>query len=81
MWRSLTKQLWPVTPEGLLQLDETILRSCGLSRQKSSYARGIAKALLEGNICLDVIETMPDAEAIAHLHKRKALAGGAPASI
>lgn len=56
-----------VTPERLLELDDDTLRAAGFSRQKSTYARGLARDLLSGAFALDALAEMPDAEAFNHL--------------
>src|SRR5207245_10421235 len=37
-----------VTPECIAALDETTLRGAGLTRQKSSYIHGLARAIVDG---------------------------------
>lgn len=51
MYRRLEETLGgEVTPGGLLKLDDATLRTCGFSRQKAGYARGIATALEGGSV-------------------------------
>src|SRR4051794_18366936 len=45
MHRRLAETCRPLTPEPFLALDDAILRRCGFSRQKISYARGLAEAV------------------------------------
>lgn len=56
-----------LTPESLLALDDETLRRVGLSRQKIRYARGLAQALLAGDLDLDRVAALPDAAAHAAL--------------
>lgn len=51
----------PLTPAGLLTLDDTTLRALGFSRQKAGYARHLAQALLEGKLDLDHLAQQEDA--------------------
>src|SRR5262249_35567390 len=46
MWRRLTEFIDPVTPHGLLALDDESLRACGFSRQKMTYGRALAEAIV-----------------------------------
>lgn len=57
----------PLTPQGLLNIGVDGLRALGFSRQKATYAMGIAEALDGGQLDLDAVARMPDEEAIAAL--------------
>jgi DNA-3-methyladenine glycosylase II len=56
-----------LTPARLLALDAATLRAAGFSRQKSSYARGLAADLVSGAFDFDALATMDDAQAFARL--------------
>ena len=56
-----------VTPTGFLELDDQELRMIGFSRQKTSYVRGLAAGIADGEIDLACLEQLPDAEAEATL--------------
>lgn len=64
-------RLGNLTPEGLLTLTDTELKSDGFSRQKTAYARHLAEALLEKRIDLDTLRMLDDAEAKLELEKLK----------
>ncbi|MEM7043355.1 MAG: DNA-3-methyladenine glycosylase 2 family protein [Pseudomonadota bacterium] len=59
------------TPERFLALDETALRTVGLSGRKIDYGRGLAHALLDGSLDLDGLASMPEEEAITELCQLK----------
>ncbi len=61
----------PLTPRAFLRLDDAALRRAGFSRQKTSYARGLARAIDGGALDLDALARLPDAEAKAELVKLK----------
>lgn len=63
----LVKSIGILTPENLLQLNDAELKAAGFSRQKSGYARGLAKAILEEKIDLNGLKNLPDAEVKARL--------------
>ena len=48
MHRRLSETCRPLVPEPFLALDDAILKRCGFSRQKISYARGLAAAVANG---------------------------------
>lgn len=60
-----------VTPERILETNDDLLRSCGISRQKISYLKNIAEAILEGSISSENFNTMDDNEIIAILSRIK----------
>ncbi len=55
--RSATGTLTPTT---FLLLDDTELLAVGFSRQKARYVRGLARAVLDGELDLDGISTLND---------------------
>ena len=61
------------TPDALLALTDEQLRSVGLSRQKSAYLRDLATKVRTGALPLDHVETLADAELIAHLVQVKGI--------
>lgn len=73
MWRRLTETLTPVTPDGFLTLDDETLRACGFSRPKLAYGRGLARAVADGALDLDALETLEDEVAIADLTALKGI--------
>lgn len=73
LWAKLLARLDPVTPDGLLALDEDTLRSCGFSRQKIGYARGLAAAVAEGRLDLDALHRLPDDAAVEALCRLKGI--------
>jgi len=62
-----------MTPENILGLREADLRAAGLSRQKASYAQGLAEAILSGGLNLRRVHRMADEDAIAEITRIKGL--------
>ena len=50
----------PLTPDGFLTLDDTVLKGIGFSRQKARYGRELAEAVRSGNLDLRRLETLDD---------------------
>ena len=69
----LTARLGEVTPENLLSLTDSELKTVGFSRQKTAYARHLSEAILEQRIDLDVLIDLPDAEVKSELIKLKGI--------
>lgn len=63
----------PLTPESFLRLDDAELKSIGFSRQKTSYGRNLAQAILQGELDLAALSSMEDADARAELLKIKGI--------
>ena len=56
----LREKIRLITPERLLQLNDAELRECYFSRQKIVYVKSLAKALVDKQIDLKEMETLPD---------------------
>ena len=52
----------PLTPEGLLDLDDAQLLAIGFSRQKTQYARALAVAVRDGDLDLASLAALNDDE-------------------
>jgi len=65
--------LSPLTPERFLELDDATLRSIGFSRQKTAATRNLARAILEGELDLDELNSLSDDEARSRLTKIKGI--------
>jgi DNA-3-methyladenine glycosylase II len=63
----------PLTPEGILKLTETQMRTVGLSRQKLSYLRDLAARTKAGELNFEKLPELPDHEVIAHLTQVKGI--------
>jgi DNA-3-methyladenine glycosylase II len=67
MFRRLNELCRPLTPQGFLVLDDATLRSCGFSRQKAGYGRGLAAAVASGALDFVRLAAVADDEALAAL--------------
>ena len=56
-----------VTPESVLALSEAQMRACGLSRQKLSYVRDLARRTVSGEIDFAKMPEWTDEEVVEHL--------------
>jgi DNA-3-methyladenine glycosylase II len=52
-FNKLNTYLPAFTPEEILQLSDDEMRSCQISKQKSTYLRALSSAILDGNLDLD----------------------------
>ena len=57
----------PLTPEGLLAMDEAMARRVGLSRPKERTLRAVAAWVADGRLDLETACAMPADEAMAHI--------------
>ena len=63
----------PLTPESLLALDDDTMRAVGFSRQKTEYARILARHVLDGRLDLARLGDLSNHEATAQLLKLKGI--------
>ena len=54
-YEKLLVQSGAFTPENILELDAQQMRDCGLSRQKSTYVRALAEAIVSGSLLLETL--------------------------
>lgn len=69
----LLAALSPLNPTGFLTLSDEALRAIGFSRQKTLYSRGLAHAILEGDLDLDALPGMEEADMRAALTRLKGI--------
>lgn len=69
----LAARIGEVSPIGLMMLSDAELKDVGFSRQKTSYARNLAEALLEERLDLDALRHAGDDEARATLTALKGI--------
>jgi DNA-3-methyladenine glycosylase II len=67
----LCRRVGNVTPESLLSSADAELKQDGFSRQKTSYARHLAEAVLEGRVDFDTLDLLDDIAAKEQLIKLK----------
>lgn len=56
----LEAEIGPIVADAFLALDDTKLREIGFSRQKASYVRGVAQAMIAGELDFGVLEALDD---------------------
>ena len=62
-----------LTPARLLLLTDEEMRACYISRQKSTYIKYLAEAILSGQLNLAALEEMPDDEVRTRLTALKGI--------
>lgn len=68
IWDRLERACNPeVTSERFLHLNDQDLAVIGLSRRKMSYGRALARAVMQADMDLEALATMPEEEAIASI--------------
>lgn len=72
-FNKLKEKLGEITPGGVLSLSDEELKAAYFSRQKTVYARELAKAILTGNLDLKSLENLSDAEVKHELKKIKGI--------
>jgi DNA-3-methyladenine glycosylase II len=72
-FNKLSERVGEITPENVLSLSDEELKLCYFSRQKTVYARELAKAVLSGNLDLESLEKLSDAQVKIELKKIKGI--------
>lgn len=67
IWTKLENRLGDLSAQRVLAVHETTLRKCGLSGQKTSYARKLARAVRSGDLDLDNLDKLDDETAAKQL--------------
>jgi DNA-3-methyladenine glycosylase II len=65
IWARLAMLPGALDPDGLLALDDDVLRAAGLSRPKVVHAKALAAAFQDGRLSADLLNAMDDDVAIA----------------
>ncbi len=73
MFRRLNTVCHPLSPKTFLTLDDAVLRSCGFSRQKAAYGRGLAQAVASGALDFSRLAASGDGEALDALVSLKGI--------
>jgi DNA-3-methyladenine glycosylase II len=61
----------PITPESILRLRPARMRSLGLSVQKMTYIRGLARMTRDGEVDFEQVHTLEDDAVVEHLTRVK----------
>lgn len=72
-FNKLREKLGAITPEGVLSLTDAELKAAYFSRQKTVYARELAKAFADGKIDLESFKNLPDAQIKTELKRVKGI--------
>jgi DNA-3-methyladenine glycosylase II len=62
-----------LTPQAILKLTPARMRKAGLSKQKTTYIRDLARKTARGALKFDTLPDMPDHEVIEHLTQVKGI--------
>lgn len=72
-FQRLAQAVNPLTPQAFLGLDDEQLRLIGFSRQKMGYARGLAAALVQGQLNLSGLVSLDEEAVRAELTRIKGI--------
>jgi len=72
-FNKLNEKLGAITPAGVLSLSDAEMKAVYFSRQKTIYARELAKAVADGNLNLNRLEKLPDDQVKLELKKIKGI--------
>lgn len=67
VWRRLCEMLISITRDNVSKADISDIQNCGLSMRKAGYIKGVANAVMLGQIDIDRLGSLPDDEIIRRL--------------
>ncbi len=73
VYNRLKDQVGMITPDRVAHLTDQKFRSCGISRQKTSYLRGLAEKIKDRSLDLRLVNSLPTEEIRAELIKLKGI--------
>jgi DNA-3-methyladenine glycosylase II len=69
----LSAAISPLSPQNFLTLDDSALKAIGFSRQKTTYGRILARAILDGELDLERLKGLEDDQVRAELTRIKGI--------
>jgi DNA-3-methyladenine glycosylase II len=73
VWNRFIEIIGDVTPSNLSHLSIDDIKSCGTSRKKATYIKGIADSFADGTINVALMKEMSDEDLCAYLTKLKGI--------
>lgn len=67
VWGRMVTRFSPLTPQSIGAASVEEVQACGISMRKAEYIKGIAEAVLSGELDLAFLRELPDAEVCARL--------------
>ncbi len=67
VWARLLEMTGTMTPEAILNMEPEALQKCGTTHKKISYIRGIAEAVVSGQVDFTQLRHMSNKQVINHL--------------
>lgn len=67
VWSRLSTLLGSISPERIMEVDQSAIQGCGMTLKKASYIKGIADAAKNGTIDFKTLPTLKDEEIIKRL--------------
>ncbi|MDD2200229.1 MAG: DNA-3-methyladenine glycosylase [Bacteroidales bacterium] len=67
VWKRLVELLGEITASSIVETAEEDIQKCGMSHRKASYIKGAAAAVLNGQLDIERLRTLPDEAVIKEL--------------
>jgi len=64
IWNRMQERFGGISPKILASLDINEIQQCGMTLRKAGYIKGIAESVFSGDLNLDALHDLPDAEVI-----------------
>jgi O-6-methylguanine DNA methyltransferase len=67
IWTRFKERFGDITSENISKISITEIQQCGMTTRKAGYIKGIAETIAKGDLNLDELYNLPDAEVITKL--------------
>ena len=71
IWNRVKEHFTEITPETIVKATNEEIQQCGISARKVDYIKGVAQAVVQGELNLHELHTLPDDEVIKRLSSLK----------
>lgn len=71
IWNRMQEHFIEITPDTIVKATREEIQQCGISARKADYIKGVAQAVVQGNLNLSELHTLPDNKVIKRLTSLK----------
>ncbi len=73
VWNRIQQHFTEITPETIMKATVEEIQQCGMSARKASYIKGVAQAIVQGDLNLSELHDLSDSEVIKRLSSLKGI--------
>ena len=73
VWKRMLEYFTEITPETIVKATVEEIQQCGMSTRKANYIKGVGQSVVQGELNLSELYTLPDREVIKRLSSLKGI--------